>query len=56
MPTTSATRPARKRLFVGFGGGALAAVDPAAGKVLGQVKLAGHPESFQLERSGLERS
>ena len=42
---------AAKRLFVGFGSGALAAVDAAAGQALGQVKLAGHPESFQLERS-----
>ena len=41
-----------KKLFVGFGDGALAAIDPAAGKLLGQVKLAGHPESFQLERDG----
>src|SRR5438132_3971177 len=41
-----------KRLFVGFGGGALAAVNPADGKVLGEAKLAGHPESFQLEGSG----
>jgi len=40
------------RLYVGFGGGALAAVDPAAAKVLGEPKLAGHPEAFQLERSG----
>ena len=43
---------AGRRLFVGFGGGALAAIDPAAGQVLGQAKLGGHPESFQLERSG----
>ena len=43
---------AAKRLYVGFGDGALAAIDPAAGKLLGQVKLAGHPESFQLERDG----
>lgn len=43
--------PAAKRLFVGFGGGALAAIDPANGKVIGEAKLAGHPESFQLERS-----
>ncbi len=43
---------AAKMLYVGFGSGALAAVDPAAGKALGQVKLAGHPESFQLEREG----
>jgi DNA-binding beta-propeller fold protein YncE len=41
-----------KRLYVGFGSGALAAIDPAAGKLLGEVKLAAHPESFQLERSG----
>jgi DNA-binding beta-propeller fold protein YncE len=43
---------AAKRLFIGFGGGALAAVSPADGKVLGEAKLSGHPESFQLERSG----
>jgi DNA-binding beta-propeller fold protein YncE len=43
--------PAR-RLYVGFGSGALAAIDPTAGTVLGRVKLPGHPESFQLERSG----
>jgi YVTN family beta-propeller protein len=43
---------AAKRLLVGFGSGALAAVGPADGKVLGEAKLAGHPESFQLERSG----
>ena len=43
---------AAKRLYVGFASGALAAIDPSAAKVLGQVKLAGHPESFQLERSG----
>jgi DNA-binding beta-propeller fold protein YncE len=43
---------AAKRLYVGYGGGALAAIDPAAGKLLGQAKLAGHPESFQLESDG----
>jgi DNA-binding beta-propeller fold protein YncE len=41
-----------KRLYVGFGEGAIAAVDPGSGKVLGEAKLAAHPESFQLERSG----
>jgi DNA-binding beta-propeller fold protein YncE len=43
---------AARRLYVGFGRGALAAIDAADGRVRGQVKLAGHPESFQLERSG----
>ena len=44
--------PATGRLFVGFGAGALASISPADGKVLGAAKLSGHPESFQLERSG----
>jgi DNA-binding beta-propeller fold protein YncE len=43
---------AARRLYVGYGSGALAGVDPISGSVTGQVKLAGHPESFQLERSG----
>src|SRR6266540_89160 len=43
---------AAKRLYVGFGSGALAAISPADGKVLGEARLAGHPESFQLEHSG----
>src|SRR5262249_47467648 len=43
---------AAKRLFVGYGSGALAAISPADGGVLGETKLAGHPESFQLERTG----
>ncbi len=41
-----------KRLYVGYASGALAAISPEDGKVLGSVKLAGHPESFQLERTG----
>jgi DNA-binding beta-propeller fold protein YncE len=44
--------PAAKRVYVGFGSGALAAIDPASAKVLAQATLAGHPESFQLERGG----
>ena len=43
---------AAHRVFVGFGAGALASVTPGDGKLLGEAKLAGHPESFQLERSG----
>jgi hypothetical protein len=41
-----------KTLYVGYGGGALAAVRPADGAVSGRATLAGHPESFQLESSG----
>jgi DNA-binding beta-propeller fold protein YncE len=43
---------AAKRVYVGFGSGAIAAVSPSDAKLLGEAKLAGHPESFQLERSG----
>ena len=43
---------ATKRLYVGYGSGALAAIALDDPKVLGNVKLAGHPESFQLERKG----
>jgi DNA-binding beta-propeller fold protein YncE len=41
-----------RRVYVGFGSGALAAIMPSDAKVVGEVKLDGHPESFQLERSG----
>jgi DNA-binding beta-propeller fold protein YncE len=43
---------AAKRFYVGFGGGALAAISPADAKLLGEAKLPGHPESFHLEQSG----
>jgi YVTN family beta-propeller protein len=43
---------AAKRLYVGFGSGALVGISPADAKLLGEAKLPGHPESFQLERSG----
>jgi hypothetical protein len=36
---------------VGYGSGAIAAVD-LEGQRAGEVKLQGHPESFQLERNG----
>ncbi len=41
-----------KRMYAGFGRGALAAIDATTAKAAGEVKLPGHPESFQLERSG----
>jgi DNA-binding beta-propeller fold protein YncE len=42
---------AKNEVWVGYGEGALGALD-AAGKRTGDVKFKGHPESFQLERSG----
>jgi DNA-binding beta-propeller fold protein YncE len=43
---------AAKRVYVGYGSGALAAIDPADGRVVGRAGLPGHPESFQLESAG----
>lgn len=40
------------RVYVGYGGGALAILDAARLKLVGRVPLSGHPESFQLEKSG----
>jgi len=41
---------ATKLLHVGYGDGALGIIDPETMKRLGDIKLPGHPESFQLER------
>jgi len=41
-----------KRIYVGYGRGALGIVDPEDDKIEGEVKLPGHPESFQLEELG----
>jgi DNA-binding beta-propeller fold protein YncE len=41
-----------KRIYVGYGGGALGALDAKTGAQLAVIKLAGHPESFRLETGG----
>lgn len=41
-----------KRIYVGYGSGALAVVDPEKGVRVGDIALDGHPESFQLETKG----
>jgi DNA-binding beta-propeller fold protein YncE len=40
-----------KLVYVGDGNGGLSLIDAATNKVLGDIKLDGHPESFQLESS-----
>jgi DNA-binding beta-propeller fold protein YncE len=40
------------QVYVGYGSGALGIVDIATARKVGDVPLDGHPESFQLERSG----
>jgi DNA-binding beta-propeller fold protein YncE len=41
-----------KLVYVGYGDGGLSLIDASADKVLGNIQLDGHPESFQLESSG----
>jgi DNA-binding beta-propeller fold protein YncE len=43
---------ASHRFWVGYASGGLAAIDPASGKQIADVKLDAHPESFQLETKG----
>ncbi len=38
------------QVFVGYGNGALAMIDPAKRRKIADVALKGHPESFQLDR------
>ena len=41
-----------RKVYVGYGNGALRAFDPARGDSSGDIPLAAHPESFQLETRG----
>jgi DNA-binding beta-propeller fold protein YncE len=41
-----------KQVYIGYGDGALAVADAASGRIIGDIKLEGHPESFQMEKSG----
>lgn len=41
-----------RQVWVGYGEGALRILDAASGETVAEVRLAGHPESFQLERNG----
>src|SRR6516165_1827105 len=42
---------ASNRVFVGYGNGALATIDPATNGKIADIPLQAHPESFQLARS-----
>jgi YVTN family beta-propeller protein len=45
---------ASNRVFVGFGNGALAVIDPATASKAADISLKAHPESFQLARSSTQ--
>src|SRR5258708_16235130 len=42
----------RNRIVVGYGKGALAVIDPASRRKIGDLPLKGHPESFQFDETG----
>jgi hypothetical protein len=42
----------RNRVLVGYGNGALAVIDPATRTKVADVRLKGHPESFQIDETG----
>jgi DNA-binding beta-propeller fold protein YncE len=44
--------PKRNLIYVGFGSGGIAIIDPDKIRKIGEIKLKGHPESFQLETNG----
>jgi len=46
--------PASNQIFVGYGNGALAVIDPATASKTASISLKAHPESFQLARSAAQ--
>lgn len=43
---------ATKRIYVGFGNGGIGVINAIDGKRVGSIKLAAHPEAFELEKHG----
>jgi YVTN family beta-propeller protein len=43
---------ATKQIYVGFGSGGIAIINSVEGKQVGSIKLAAHPEAFELEQHG----
>jgi DNA-binding beta-propeller fold protein YncE len=43
---------ATKKIYVGFGSGGISIVNAADAKQIGSIKLAAHPEAFELEKNG----
>jgi len=43
---------AAKKIYLGFGSGGIGIIDAIEGKQLGSIKLAAHPEAFEIEKQG----
>lgn len=41
-----------RRVYVGYGDGAVAAIDTTDDKVLGEIKVPAHPEAYEVEKGG----
>jgi YVTN family beta-propeller protein len=41
-----------KKVYVGFGSGGIAVIDPSDGRQVSSIKLSAHPEAFALEEQG----
>ncbi len=41
-----------KRIYVGFDAGGIGIINASEGKIIGAIRLAEHPESFELEKQG----
>lgn len=41
-----------KKIYVGYGKGAIGVVDAVQQKIVGDIPVSGHPESFQMEKAG----
>jgi DNA-binding beta-propeller fold protein YncE len=44
----------RRRVLVGYGKGAIAVIDPASRTKTADIRLTGHPESFQIDETGTQ--
>jgi YVTN family beta-propeller protein len=44
--------PDEKRAYVGYGSGGIAIIDPINFKKISEIPLTGHPESFQIDKTG----
>ncbi|MDP4215692.1 MAG: YncE family protein [Bacteroidota bacterium] len=42
---------ASRKIYVGYGSGGIAVIDPVTHRQVGDIKLPAHPESFQLDKS-----
>jgi hypothetical protein len=41
-----------KKIYVGFGSGGIAVINPSNGSEIGSIRLSAHPEAFELEKNG----